>query len=62
LKQGNEEKKKVFWRWPRFPPRNRAVGSALAGLTTGFEKGPGVAPPLKSPEDRRLLGTAASFE
>ena len=26
------------------------VPSALAGLTAGFEKGPGVAPPLQSPE------------
>jgi hypothetical protein len=29
----------------------RAVGWALAGLTTGFEKGPGVTLPLKTPED-----------
>jgi hypothetical protein len=27
------------------------VPSALAGLTTGFEMGPGVPPPLKSPRD-----------
>jgi hypothetical protein len=28
-----------------------AVSSALTGLTTGFEKGPGVTPPLLSPKD-----------
>ena len=30
------------------------VPSALAGLTTGFGMGPGVSPPLKSPEESVL--------
>lgn len=31
------------------------VPSALAGLTSGFGMGPGISPPLKSPEESHTL-------
>ena len=31
------------------------VPSALAGLTAGFEKGPGVPPPLQTPRNRLCI-------
>ena len=41
--------KSETWRCRTFPRRDSAVSSGLAGLTAGFEMGPGVPPSLKPP-------------
>ena len=45
----NQLKRKFRWQWPTLACRNHILPSALAGLTAGFEMGPGVPPPLISP-------------
>ena len=48
-------KKRGCWRWPTLAWGNPRLPSALVGLTSGFEMGPGVPPPLLSPTNSLLL-------
>ncbi len=42
-------KREECWRWPTLAWGNPKLPSALVDLTSGFEMGPGVPPPLLSP-------------